>query len=53
MPIFSPKRRIVSMTASSHGDVPRGMGFLLNRNRVHVADMFNGRVVRFEFLGGG
>jgi uncharacterized protein len=28
---------IVSMTASSHGDVPRGMGFLLNRNRVNVA----------------
>ena len=25
------------MTASSHGDVPRGMGFLLNRNRVNVA----------------
>lgn len=28
---------IVSMTASSHGDVPRGMGFLLSRNRVNVA----------------
>lgn len=28
---------IMSMTASSHGDVPRGMGFLLNRNRVNVA----------------
>ncbi|MEX5255092.1 TM0106 family RecB-like putative nuclease [Kocuria arenosa] len=28
---------IVSMTASSHGDVPRGMDFLLNRNRVNVA----------------
>lgn len=28
---------IVSMTASSHGDVPRGMGFLLNRNRINVA----------------
>jgi uncharacterized protein len=28
---------IVSMTASSHSDVPRGMGFLLNRNRVNVA----------------
>ncbi|MFI7481441.1 TM0106 family RecB-like putative nuclease [Kocuria sp. M1R5S2] len=28
---------IVSMTASSYGDVPRGMGFLLNRNRVNVA----------------
>ncbi len=28
---------IVSMTASSAGDVPRGMGFLLNRNRVNVA----------------
>ena len=28
---------IISMTASSHGDVPRGMGFLLNRNRVNVA----------------
>lgn len=28
---------LVSMTASSHGDVPRGMGFLLNRNRVNVA----------------
>lgn len=27
----------VSMTASSHGDVPRGMGFLLNRNRINVA----------------
>jgi hypothetical protein len=22
------------------------------RNRVHVADMFNGRVVLFQFLGG-
>lgn len=28
---------IVSMTASSHGDVPRGMDFLLNKNRVNVA----------------
>jgi predicted RecB family nuclease len=28
---------IVSMTASSPADVPRGMGFLLNRNRVNVA----------------
>jgi uncharacterized protein len=28
---------VVSMTASSHGDVPRGMGFLLSRNRVNVA----------------
>jgi uncharacterized protein len=28
---------IVSMTASSQGDVPRGMGFLLSRNRVNVA----------------
>jgi uncharacterized protein len=28
---------IVSMTASSHGDVPRGMAYLLNRNRVNVA----------------
>nr|NLD41495.1 AAA family ATPase [Actinomycetales bacterium] len=28
---------IVSMTASSHGDVPRGMGFVLNRNRTNVA----------------
>ena len=28
---------IVSMTASSHGDVPRGMGFLLSRNRANVA----------------
>lgn len=28
---------IVSMTASSPGDVPRGMGFLLNRNRINVA----------------
>jgi predicted RecB family nuclease len=28
---------IVSMVASSRGDVPRGMGFLLNRNRVNVA----------------
>jgi uncharacterized protein len=28
---------IVSMTASSRGDVPRGMAFLLNRNRVNVA----------------
>lgn len=27
----------VSMTASSHGDVPWGMGFLLNRNRLNVA----------------
>jgi superfamily I DNA and/or RNA helicase len=28
---------VVSMTASSPGDVPRGMGFLLSRNRVNVA----------------
>ena len=28
---------IVSMTASSPADVPRGMGFLLSRNRVNVA----------------
>ncbi|HZK05816.1 MAG TPA: TM0106 family RecB-like putative nuclease [Actinomycetaceae bacterium] len=28
---------IFSTTASSHGDVPRGMGFLLNRNRVNVS----------------
>lgn len=28
---------LVSMTASSHGDVPRGMGFLLSRNRINVA----------------
>ncbi|KQY62484.1 TM0106 family RecB-like putative nuclease [Nocardioides sp. Root140] len=28
---------ILSMTASSHGDVPRGMGFLLSRNRLNVA----------------
>ncbi len=28
---------IVSMTASSSADVPRGMGFLLSRNRVNVA----------------
>lgn len=28
---------IVSMTASSHGDVPRGMGFLLSRQRINVA----------------
>ncbi|HET6560302.1 MAG TPA: TM0106 family RecB-like putative nuclease [Marmoricola sp.] len=28
---------LVSMTASSPHDVPRGMGFLLNRNRVNVA----------------
>lgn len=28
---------IVSMSASSRGDVPRGMGFLLSRNRINVA----------------
>ena len=28
---------IVSMTASSADDVPRGMAFLLNRNRLNVA----------------
>ncbi len=28
---------IVSMTASSRGDVPRGMEFLLSRNRINVA----------------
>ena len=28
---------IVSMTTSSHGDVPRGMEFLLSRNRINVA----------------
>ncbi len=28
---------IVSLAASSRGDVPRGMGFLLSRNRLNVA----------------
>lgn len=28
---------IVSMTVSSHGDAPRGMGFVLSRNRINVA----------------
>lgn len=28
---------LISMSASSHDDVPRGMGFLLNRNRTNVA----------------
>jgi uncharacterized protein len=28
---------IVSMTASAHEDAPRGMSFLLNRNRLNVA----------------
>jgi len=28
---------VVSMTASSPADVPRGMEFLLNRNRINVA----------------
>ncbi len=28
---------IVSMTASAIGDIPRGVDFLLNRNRVNVA----------------
>ncbi|MEO6018673.1 MAG: TM0106 family RecB-like putative nuclease [Knoellia sp.] len=28
---------ILSMAASAHGDVSRGMGFLLNRNRINVA----------------
>jgi len=25
------------MTASSHGDIPRGFGLLLSRNRINVA----------------
>ena len=46
---------IVSMTASAVEDVPRGMGFLLNRNRVNVA-ISRGKwcsvVIRSEALTG-
>jgi hypothetical protein len=43
----------ISMTASSHGDVPRGMAFHLNRNRVNVAvsrAKWRAIIVRFAAL---
>ena len=39
-------------TATGRFYLPAGV-WVDNRNRVHVADMFNGRVVLFQFLGGG
>lgn len=39
-------------TATGRFYLPSGV-WVDARNRVHVADMFNGRVVLFQFLGGG
>ena len=44
---------LVSMTASSRGDVPRGMGFLLMRNRINVAisrAMWTAVIIRSDAL---
>lgn len=44
---------IMSMTASSRGDVPRGMGFLLMRNRINVAisrAMWSAVIIRSDAL---
>ncbi|HHW84567.1 MAG TPA: AAA family ATPase, partial [Actinomycetales bacterium] len=44
---------VISMAASSHGDVPRGMPFLLNRNRLNVGvsrAQWKSVVVRSEAL---
>jgi DNA-binding beta-propeller fold protein YncE len=39
-------------TATGRFYLPAGV-WVDGRNRVHVADMFNGRIVLFQFLGGG
>jgi DNA-binding beta-propeller fold protein YncE len=55
--VFSPRGDFLlpiagTGTATGGFYLPAGV-WVDARNRVHVADMFNGRVVRFQFLGGG
>lgn len=55
--VFSPRGEFllpIGGTGKGTGRfyLPAGV-WVDGRNRVHVADMFNGRVVLFQFLGGG
>lgn len=55
--VFSPRGEFLlpiggTGTATGRFYLPAGVWVDL-RNRVHIADMFNGRVVTFQFLGGG
>jgi len=55
--VFSPRGEFLmpiggTGTATGRFYLPAGV-WVDPRNRVHVADMFNGRVVLFQFLGGG
>jgi DNA-binding beta-propeller fold protein YncE len=55
--VFSPRGEFLlpiggTGTATGRFYLPAGV-WVDTRNRVHVADMFNGRVVLFQFLGGG
>jgi DNA-binding beta-propeller fold protein YncE len=55
--VFSPRGEFLlpiggTGTATGRFYLPAGV-WVDARNRVHVADMFNGRVVLFQFLGGG
>ena len=54
--VFSPSGEFLmpiggTGTATGRFYLPAGV-WVDSRNRVHVADMFNGRVVLFQFLGG-
>jgi DNA-binding beta-propeller fold protein YncE len=55
--VFSPAGEFLlpiggTGTATGRFYLPSGV-WVDARNRVHIADMFNGRVVLFQFLGGG
>ena len=55
--VFSPRGEFLlpiggTGTATGRFYLPPGV-WVDARNRVHIADMFNGRVVLFQFLGGG
>ena len=55
--VFSPRGEFLmpiggTGTATGRFYLPAGV-WVDGRNRVHIADMFNGRVVTFQFLGGG
>ena len=55
--VFSPQGEFLmpiggTGTATGRFYLPSGV-WVDAGNRVHVADMFNGRVVTFQFLGGG
>ncbi len=55
--VFSPRGEFLlpiggTGTATGRFYLPAGV-WVDARNRVHIADMFNGRVVTFQFLGGG